>query len=74
MTLTLEESRRLHVLTLVESGKITPAQAAEALGLTERQLWRLRAKLRAGGPAALAHGNRGRRPARNTGTGDVGRL
>ena len=28
MTLTLEESRRLHGLTLVESGKITPAQAA----------------------------------------------
>ena len=62
MTLTREESRRLHVLSLWERGKITTAQAVEALGRTERQLWRLRAKLRVGGPPALAHGNRGRPP------------
>ncbi len=63
MPLSPRESQRLHVLTLLESGKVTTAQAMEALGVTERQLRRLRAKLRAGGPTALAHGNRGRRAA-----------
>jgi hypothetical protein len=60
MTVTREESRRLHVLSLVERAKITVAQATEALGRSRRQLFRLLAKLRAGGPPALAHGNRGR--------------
>lgn len=60
MSLTQQEAQRLHVLTLLESGKVAPTQAAEALGITQRQLRRLRATLRAGGPTALAHGNRGR--------------
>jgi transposase len=64
MTLTPEEGRRLHVLTLLEGQRITSAQAAEALGLTPRQLRRLRGALRRDGPAALIHGNRGRRSAR----------
>jgi transposase len=53
----------LQVLTLLESGKTTAAQAAEALGVSPRQLRRMRKKLRAGGAAALAHGNRRRAPA-----------
>jgi len=64
MTLTPEEARRVHVLTLLEGKRITPAQAAEALGLTPRQVRRLRVGLRRAGPAALVHGNRGR-PAPN---------
>jgi len=64
MTLTPEEARRVHVLTLLEGKRITPAQAAEALGLTPRQVRRLRVGLRREGPAALVHGNRGR-PAPN---------
>src|SRR5512137_584719 len=60
MTLTPEEARRVHVLTLLEGQRITPAQAAEALGLTPRQVRRLRVGLRRRGPAALSHGNRGR--------------
>ncbi len=62
MPLTPREAQRLHVLTLLESGKVTSKQAAEALGITPRQLGRLRVKLRAGGPTALVHGNRGRPP------------
>ncbi len=61
MPLTQREAQRGHVLTLLASGKVTTAQAAEALGITRRQLRRLGARLRAGGPTALAHGNRGRR-------------
>jgi len=64
MTLTPEEARRVHVLTLLEGKRITPAQAAEALGLTPRQVRRLRVGLRREGPAALVHGSRGR-PAPN---------
>lgn len=63
MILTPEEGQRLHVLTLVEGNQITLAQAAEALGLTARQVRRLRAGLRRAGPTALIHGNRGRRSA-----------
>jgi len=63
MPLTPQENQRVHVLTALERGTITMAQAVEALALTERQVWRLRAKLQAGGPAALTHGNHCRVPA-----------
>ena len=61
MTLTPEEGRRLHVLSLLERGRITTAQAAEGLGLTPRQVRRLRRALQRHGPEGLAHGNRGGR-------------
>ena len=64
MALTPEEGRRLHVLTLLERGQITTAQAAEALELTPRQIRRLRGTLRQAGPAGLAHKSR-ERPAHN---------
>lgn len=64
MPLTPEESRRLHVLSLLERGRITSSQAVEALGLTPRQVRRLRGTLQQQGPAGLAHGSRGR-PASN---------
>src|SRR5574341_98446 len=63
MPLSPRESHRLHVLTLLESGKVTLAQATEALAITDRQLRRLRARLREGCPTALGHANRGRRAA-----------
>ena len=64
MTLTPEEARRVHVLILLEGKRITPPQAAEALGLTPRQVRRLRGRLRREVPGGLVHGNRGR-PAPN---------
>lgn len=64
MKLTTEEGRRLHVLTLLTGKQITVGQAAKALGLSPRQVRRLRGALRREGPAALIHGNRGRRSAR----------
>jgi transposase len=60
MTLTPAEERKLHVLTLLEGKRISLGQAAEALGLTPRQVRRLRVGLRREGPAALLHGNRTR--------------
>lgn len=60
MTLTPDEGHRLHVLTLLEGKRISLGQAAEALGVTPRQVRRLRVGLRRDGPTALIHGNRGR--------------
>jgi len=57
------EQRRAQVLTRVLSGAWTPAQAAATLGWSERQVRRLLRAYEERGPAALVHGNRGRRPA-----------
>jgi transposase len=51
---------RYHTLRLVLEHRLTGAQAATALGLTERHVWWLLARLRADGRQALVHGNRGR--------------
>jgi transposase len=64
MTLNPEEGRRLHVLSLLERGRITTAQAADALGITPRQVRRLRRRLQQDGPEGLAHRSRDRRSAR----------
>jgi transposase len=63
VTLNRAEQRRLLVLNHLESGALVSAEAAELLGLSIRQVRRLRAAYRERGAAALAHGNRGRRPA-----------
>ena len=57
------ELRRLEILDQVEDGDLTNAEAARLLQLSVRQLRRLRAAYRSRGAIALAHGNRGRRPA-----------
>jgi len=54
------EQRRIWVLTKVLTGELTVAEATELLGLTERSIYRLRARLERDGPAGLVHGNRGR--------------
>lgn len=46
----------------VVNGQLTVRQAAELLGLSERQVKRLKGRMRREGMAALAHGNRGRQP------------
>jgi transposase len=52
-------------LTTVEAAiqrRLTNRQAAEALGLSVRQLQRLKGKVQRDGPAGIRHGNTGRRP------------
>src|SRR5438132_4163704 len=63
VTLNQAEQRRLLVLNHLEAGALVNAEAAELLGVSTRQIRRLRAAYRERGAAALAHGNRGRRPA-----------
>ncbi len=54
------------------AGEVTVVQAAGLMELSERHAWRLLAAYRAAyrkeGASAIAHGNRGRRPARTTDT------
>ena len=57
------QDRRVLVLTRLIAGKVEPAEAALLLGLSVRSIRRLRARYLERGPATLAHGNRGRRPA-----------
>ncbi len=60
ITLTPIEQRRVIVLTQVREQRIDAARAAALLGLSLRHCRRLLAAFRREGPAALAHGNRGR--------------
>jgi hypothetical protein len=60
ITMTVREQQRARVLGRILAGELTMAEGAGALGLSERQLWRLRAAFLAAGPAGLTHGNRGR--------------
>ncbi len=57
-----QEQARIQVLNSVLECQLPIAQAAEIMGVSERHTKRLLAAYRKGGPAALAHGNRGRRP------------
>jgi transposase len=60
ITMRHSEQRRVLVLTRVLDGGLTVAEAAELLGVSERSVHRLRARLERDGPAGLVHGNRGR--------------
>lgn len=57
------EQQRLVEMNRMLVGDLTGADAAAALGLSVRQVRRMLAAYRKEGAAALAHGNRGRRPA-----------
>ena len=57
-----QEQARIQVLNGVLEYQLPIAQAAEIMGVSERHTKRLLAAYRRDGAAALAHGNRGRRP------------
>ena len=69
ITMTAREQRRAWVLTRIRAGELSMTAGAEALGLSVRQLWRLRAAHGRDGPAGLVHGNRGRPSARRLDAG-----
>jgi len=63
LTLSQKEQARLKVLNGVLERRMNVEEAARVLGLSERHTWRILAAYQKEGAAALAHGNRGRRPA-----------
>lgn len=62
VTLNQKELKRLDVLNQLLAGKMAVSEAAQVLGLSERQVQRLEAAQREEGAAGLVHGNRGRSP------------
>src|SRR5260370_14828259 len=59
--LSTKERDRLKVLHEVEQGHLKQVEAARRLRLSDRQVRRLQARLRAEGDGAIVHGLRGRR-------------
>ena len=64
--MTTKEQSRIQVLNGVMEGKVRVAKASGLMGVSERHGWRLLAAYREKGAAAVAHGNRGRKPATTT--------
>jgi transposase len=62
LTLNQKEQKRLLVMNGLLAGSMAAGKAAELLGLSVRQVRRILAAYRKDGAAALAHGNRDRRP------------
>ncbi|MDN5332457.1 MAG: hypothetical protein PWP45_1682, partial [Tepidanaerobacteraceae bacterium] len=52
----------LQILEKVLGEMITNKEAASLLNISERHVYRLKAKFKEHSPASLAHGNRGRKP------------
>lgn len=65
-TLSPRELQRVLVVRDCERGRLACARAAELLGLSVRQVKRLKKRLREGGEAAMAHASRGRPSPRRT--------
>lgn len=63
ISLTDKELKKISVITQANQGLITVSEAALALGLSERQVKRLKKKVRELGPEAVIHQNTGRKPA-----------
>jgi len=66
ITLTQRAQQHLTVLHALDRGELRMAEAADLLGLSIRQVRRLRRAYRHRGLKALVHGNRGRRSPRRT--------
>lgn len=62
VTLGQKELKRLKVLERVVSGAMSFTEGAQSLGITERQLRRIRKKYVEKGAEGIIHGNRGRQP------------
>ena len=64
--MTDKEQARIQVLNGVIEAKVNVSKAAVLMGVSERHTWRLLAAYRKEGAAAVAHGNRGMKPATTT--------
>lgn len=59
-TLTMRDEKRLDVIQRVYRSELTVGQAALVLGLSERQCYRVKARVNKAGAKGVIHGNRGR--------------
>ena len=63
-----KEMHRMHVVRLTMEGRETVGRGAKLLGISPRQMKRLRRKLKERGVKELLHGNRGKAPWNKTGS------
>jgi len=63
ITLTIEKHSRLDIINKANAGFVTVGDAAKKLGISERQVQRLKKEVKDNGPAALIHKNSNRKPA-----------
>ena len=59
-TLTMRDEKRLDVIQRVYRSELTVVQAALVLGVSERQCYRIKARVGKAGAKGIVHGNRGR--------------
>jgi transposase len=64
--MSVKQWRKLDVAQRIERGELTVSEAATALGMSRRQMQRLRKKVRQDGHAGVVHGNVGRAPKHKT--------
>ena len=74
ITLNPKQQRAVDILTRLEAGAIDPSSAAMLLGVSPRQIRRLRARFRLEGFEAVLHGNAGRTPANRTDPAMISRI
>ena len=60
ITLTMKEQKRIAVLEKVFRGELTMGKASLVLGVSERQCYRIKARVKNQGVKGVVHGNRGR--------------
>lgn len=60
ITLTMKDEKRLEVIERVFRGELTVVEAALVLGVSERQCYRVKARVSKAGAKGVIHGNRGR--------------
>lgn len=65
-TLTMRDEKRLDVMQRVYRSELTVTQAALVVGLSERQCYRVKARVGKAGAKGVVHGNRGRSCQRKT--------
>ena len=59
-TLTMRDEKRLDVIQRVYRSELTVGQVALVLGVSERQCYRIKARVGKAGAKGVVHGNRGR--------------
>jgi len=66
ITLTMQDSKRLYIIQRVYRSELTVVQAALVMGVSERQCYRVKARVDKTGAKGVVHSNRGRRCKRKT--------
>ena len=59
-TLTMRDEKRLDVIQRVYRSELTVVEAAQILNISERQFYRVKARVKKAGAKGVIHGNRGR--------------